>query len=60
MLAIEIEQVQERSETPPDMQDQMHELSKRTREISSDIQALSHELHSSALEILGLEAGMRS
>jgi signal transduction histidine kinase len=38
----------------------VHELSKTAREISSDIQSLSHELHSSSLEILGLEAGMRS
>jgi len=30
------------------------------REISSDIQSLSHELHSSSLEILGLEAGIKS
>jgi len=56
MLAIDIEEV----ETPPDIQEQMHELSERTKEITSDIQALSHELHSAKLDYLGIAGGMRS
>jgi PAS domain S-box-containing protein len=61
MLALEIEQAPEyRAEIPAEERDRAHELSKRTKEIASDIQSLSHELHSSALEYLGLEAGMRS
>jgi PAS domain S-box-containing protein len=61
MLAIEIDHMQElRPEIPSEMRDRAHELSKRAKEISSDIQSLSRELHSSALEYLGLEAGMRS
>jgi PAS domain S-box-containing protein len=61
MLAIEIEHAPEyRAEMPAEMRDRAHELSRRAKEISSDIQALSHELHSSALEYLGLEGGMKS
>jgi len=61
MLAIEIEQVPEyRAEIPSEVRERSHELSKRAKEISSDIQSLSRELHSSALEYLGLVAGMRS
>jgi PAS domain S-box-containing protein len=61
MLAMEIEQMQElRPEMPSEMRDRARELSIRTNEITSDIQSLTRELHSSALEYLGLEAGMRS
>jgi len=35
-------------------------LQKQAAEIATDIQALSHELHSSKLELLGMEAAMRS
>jgi PAS domain S-box-containing protein len=35
------------------------ELNKQAREISSDVQALSHQLHSASLEHLGLVAAMR-
>ena len=38
----------------------INELLKETSEISNDIQALSHELHSSKLEYLGVVAAMRS
>jgi signal transduction histidine kinase len=37
----------------------MGELFKQTSEISTDVQALSHELHSSRLEYLGIVAAMR-
>jgi PAS domain S-box-containing protein len=61
MLAIEIEHAPEyRAEMPADERDRAHELSRRAKEIASDIQAVSHELHSSALEYLGLETGMKS
>jgi PAS domain S-box-containing protein len=61
MLAIEIEQVEGlRPETPTEVRDWAHELSKRAKEISTDIQALSHELHSSRLEYLGIVGGMKS
>ena len=38
----------------------MQELRKQTIEISNDVQALSHELHSSKLEYLGAVEGMKS
>jgi signal transduction histidine kinase len=38
----------------------VQELRKQTSEISNDVQALSHELHSSKLEYLGVVSGMRS
>jgi len=60
LLAIEIGQVQDCSEKPSEVRKLTHELVERTKEISSDIQSLSHELHSSAFELLGFEAGMRS
>lgn len=60
MLAIEIDQLQEHPETPSEVRDRADELSKRTKEISTDVQALSHELHSSKLEYLGIVGGMKS
>jgi PAS domain S-box-containing protein len=60
MLAIEIEQVKEHAETPSEVGNRVHELSNRTKDISSDVQALSHELHSSKLEYLGIVGGMKS
>ena len=39
---------------------QMDDVQQQIGEISTDVQSLSHELHSSKLEYLGLEKGMRS
>jgi len=51
MLAAELGQLQE---NPSDVRSRVQELQRRTIEISSDVQALSHELHSSKLlEYLG-------
>jgi PAS domain S-box-containing protein len=61
MLAIDLEKAQEdHPDLPSEVQSRMHELRQRTDEISTDVQALSHELHSSKLEYLGLVGGMRS
>jgi PAS domain S-box-containing protein len=61
MLAIEIEKTQDHlPEMPSKVWDWVHKLSMRTKEISNDIQALSHELHSSKLDYLGLAGGMKS
>ena len=57
MLALELEQLEE---NPSEVRSRVHELRKRTIEISDDVQALSHELHSSKLEYLGAIGGMRS
>ena len=60
LLAIEIGQVQECSEKPSEVRNRTHELLERTKEIASDIQGLSHELHSSMLDYLGIVGGMKS
>ena len=61
LLAVELGQVQEdRPDLPPDILHRMHELREQTTQISTDVQALSHDLHSSHLEYLGVVAGMKS
>ena len=57
MLAVELERLQV---DPSDVQNGLRELRNQTAEISYDVQALSHELHSSKLEYLGVVAGMKS
>ena len=56
MLAIELEQLQDNHS---DVTGRLHELRKQVIEISNGVQALSHDLHSSNLEYLGVVAGMR-
>jgi signal transduction histidine kinase len=57
LLGLELEQLQGNpSEVPSRLQD----LRQRLAEVSNDVQALSHELHPSKLEYLGVIAGMRS
>ena len=43
-----------------ELSSRIDELQKQAAEISTDVQALSHELHSSKLEYLGLAAAMRA
>jgi PAS domain S-box-containing protein len=56
MLSVELEQMQL---APSDVHSRVEELRKRVTEISNDVQALSHDLHSSKLEYLGVVAGIR-
>jgi len=60
MLAIELQRLHQDSLTLPEVRSRMAELQKQTTEIATDIQSLSHELHSSKLEYLGLAVAMRS
>jgi signal transduction histidine kinase len=60
LLAFEIEMIQGCSENPSEVRVRTHELSKSAKKIASDVQALSHELHSSILDYLGLVGGMKS
>ena len=61
MLAVELGQAeQNHPDLPPDILNCMHGLQQQTTQISADVQALSHDLHSSQLEYLGVVAGMRS
>lgn len=57
MLALELEQMQS---NPSEVQTRLPELRKQTAELSNDVQALSHELHSSKLEYLGVVPGIKS
>jgi PAS domain S-box-containing protein len=57
MLAIDLEQLQD---NPSEVRSRVQELRKQTTEISNDVQALSHELHSSRLEYLGAIGAMKS
>jgi PAS domain S-box-containing protein len=57
MLSVELEQLQH---NPSEFQNRIQELRKQTSEILSDVQALSHDLHSSKLDYLGVVAGIRS
>jgi PAS domain S-box-containing protein len=59
LLAVELEQLHQ---DPPDWAEvrrRMGELEKQVSEIATDIQTLSHELHSTKLEYLGPVAAMR-
>jgi PAS domain S-box-containing protein len=57
MLAAELGQLQE---NPSEMPNRVEELRHETMEISIDVQSLSHDLHPSKLEYLGVVAGMKS
>ncbi len=61
LLSVEIDQMKEVSPvTFGELRSRMDELGKRTSEISAVVQSLSHELHSSKLEYLGLVSAMKS
>ena len=61
ILEIELGSVKAQPELQnPELQQRLDHLVWRAREIGSDVQALSHELHSSKLEILGLATAMKS
>lgn len=57
MLALELEQLRE---NPSEVETRVQELRKRLGDVSDHVQALSHDLHSSKLEYLGVPAGMKS
>ena len=60
LLSVEIDRMKETSPiTYGELRSQMEELGKRTSEISAVVQSLSHELHSSRLEYLGLVSAMK-
>jgi PAS domain S-box-containing protein len=59
ILANELQQFQQDS-LNLSVRNRMEKLEKQTFEIAADIQSLSHELHSSKLEYLGIAKAMRS
>ena len=58
LLTVELEQF-DSPDLPADVCGCIGELRKRSAEIATDIQTLSHELHSSKLEYLGIVTAMR-
>ena len=59
LVAVELQQLHENSVILPDFRGRMGELQKQISEIATDIQSLSHELHSAKLQYLGIAAAMR-
>ncbi|HWC16605.1 MAG TPA: sensor histidine kinase [Terriglobales bacterium] len=57
MLVMELDQL---PDNPTTIQTSVRGIREEVLEISSDVQALSHELHSSKLEYLGVVVGMKS
>jgi PAS domain S-box-containing protein len=61
LLTIGLVELQQNSpDLPAEVRNRMGELQKQTSEIATDIQSLSHELHSSKLQYLGIVVAMRS
>jgi signal transduction histidine kinase len=59
ILAIKLAQLQQSPPHSSELASHIGELQKQTSEIAADIQCLSHELHSSRLQYLGIVAAMR-
>ena len=59
MLAVELQQLHENSLILPDVRSRMGELQKQILDVATDIQSLSHELHSAKLQYLGIARAMR-
>ena len=57
LLTIELQQI---PEDPSEARGRVEELRQQAAEIGADIQSLSHELHSSKLQILGIAAAAKS
>jgi PAS domain S-box-containing protein len=59
ILAIKLAQLQQSPPHSSELASHIGELQKQTSGIAADIQSLSHELHSSRLQYLGIVAAMR-
>jgi PAS domain S-box-containing protein len=61
LLALELNQLREKhNDLPSEARDHVFELQLMTADLCSRVYALSHELHFSTLDLLGLLKGMRS
>jgi signal transduction histidine kinase len=58
LLSIELAQLRQSSATPWEFHGRIDTLRAQTSEIAADVQSLSHELHSSRLQYLGLAAAL--
>jgi PAS domain S-box-containing protein len=59
LLAIKLAQLQQSPPDSSELPSRVGELQKQTSEIAADIQSLSHELHSSRLQYLGIAAAIK-
>jgi PAS domain S-box-containing protein len=59
LLAIELGQLQQDPPNLSELSRRMGELQEQASQVATDIQTLSHELHSAKLEYLGIAAAMR-
>jgi PAS domain S-box-containing protein len=59
LLAIGLAQLHQSSSNPSEFSGRIGKLQMQTSEIAADVQSLSHELHSSKLEYLGLPAALK-
>ena len=59
LLALNLERAEERVKEPQ-VREELHKLWKESGEIGDDLHSVSHRLHSSTLETLGLTEGVRS
>ncbi len=59
LLAVNLAQLHQSPTNLPDIRSRVEALRNQTSEIATDIQTLSHRLHSSKLEYLGLATAMR-
>jgi signal transduction histidine kinase len=60
LLAVELEQCDQSAHNLGDLRNHLKKAKKRIAEIGRDVQSLSHHLHSSKLEYLGLVAASKS
>ena len=58
-LSIELEQLQQSPSNLSEVRRRIGELHKQTSQIATDVQLVSHELHSSRLDYLGIAPAMR-
>jgi signal transduction histidine kinase len=58
LLTINLSALSERASSSSPSPDQGNDLQRQASEIAADVQALSHRLHSSRLELLGITAAM--
>jgi PAS domain S-box-containing protein len=58
LLAIQLQQLHEDPLILPEVRNRMGKLQKQTLEVATDIQSLSHELHSAKLQYLGIAAAI--
>ncbi len=59
LIALQLEQLQSKPRLPAAYKEQIRKVFNETTGVSSGIQALSHELHSASLDILGLVPAIR-